>query len=121
MHQANEVSIAVTNRLIEKHKLLSGWCPSSNCDFGRSIETRVRQLRDSFREGAEISNGFGVWNENQIVAIEAELCGILGMLIGSDSTGWYCFFCGWLEPHEVSSDERCERCGANLPKRTNEG
>lgn len=32
-----------------------------------------------------------------------------------DQPHWFCIRCGFLEPEEVTNDEKCEKCGGNLP------
>jgi len=92
------------------------WNPESSTDIGRQLEVRVKQLEDGFVKGSMPIGGMGVsMNRDTIAAMIYELQGWLNTIQGGKSSGWYCFWCGYLESEEVTNGERCGLCGAKLP------
>ena len=40
--------------------------------------------------------------------------GVLNMLRPTQPSGWMCLWCGHLKPEQVTNDEHCALCGADL-------
>jgi len=113
-HQTNEIGRLMTERIIEEHSNdYIPWHPTCNTDIGVGLQVHLRILEDAFKVG-EYDYGTGIWNKAQIVAA-IETTRLTLNVLTSHGNGWYCMYCGWLHPEEVTNDERCDKCGAILP------
>ena len=114
-HQTNELGRLEIERLIKTHADDTyPWRPICNTDIGKEYETVQRQLRDGLKKGSYPLFGrhFG---RDEISAALWFVERILSLLKDRQH-GWYCMYCGWLNPEEVTNDEHCAKCGAVLPK-----
>jgi len=108
-HQANELQRLTVEAIKKWPTTPDGWSPRSNCAFGVSLECVQRQLLKDFNKASEDKRRDEIAEHLTLVGY------ILGMFLGGRSMGWYCFFCGWLDPKQVTNGERCSICGSLLP------
>jgi len=79
----------------------------TNSVFVRDLVVLSRNMHKRFSETPKYSDKESLVPE--LLLIE----GILAKFYPHN--GWFCFYCGYLDPIDVTHDECCALCGADLP------
>jgi hypothetical protein len=137
-HQSNEIHNNIVEKIKARRKLETPWLPEfpiSNTNIGESLETSIDYFRRCVDQGGELVYP----GDDPTMKLDSNGCRIVANVLESflhmispcpvplvnqiDKNNtfmtWYCFWCGYLDPTEVTNDERCVHCGNQLPKRKN--
>ena len=126
-----------TNRVLEMGMKRAGFVSKHNTHFVNDMEFYEKEIHKEFlklnarlyelkfkldfhRKSMSEDELHNVDGER--ILLQPEIDKIVGILSLSAAVmsmftepGWYCFYCGYLEPEDVSYDETCALCGAVLP------